>query len=139
MPNKRKANRPKANTAKATPPNGRSRRRIGKKRRVRLPMERLLSKLPNGNGFIRLMESNFTFAIFIAIIGLLYIWNAHYAEKLAREEGELKTEIKELRSEYMTLNARLSVARQQTSLEEVVDSLGLEPLKQPPFKIYRDE
>lgn len=86
------------------------------------------------------LQRNLAFTIFLVCIGLGYIWTANYAEKQARRAEALKQELKELKSEYMTLNARLSVRRKQSQVARVVDSLGLEPLHEPPYKlILRNE
>jgi Bacteriodetes cell division protein (FtsL-like) len=87
--------------------------------------------------FWRRLERNFGFAVLLALLAGLYIWNAHRAEKQARAEARLRDEIKELRSDYMTRNARISVARQQTSIRERADSLGLIVPEQPPFRLNR--
>jgi hypothetical protein len=67
---------------------------------------------------------------------MTYIYNAHLAEKQARTEHELKKELQELESDYMALNAKLSMARTQSAVTVVADSLGLKHLQESPYKIY---
>jgi hypothetical protein len=80
-------------------------------------------------------QRNVAFTLFVAGIGLLYVWNAHDIQRRARRVDQLQKEIKELKSEYMTINAELSVRRKQSNIRTVVDSMGLKPLTAPPFSL----
>lgn len=85
------------------------------------------------------LRNQLGFTIFLTLIGLLYVANAHHAEYQARREQKLKEELKALKSEAFTLNARLSRARKQSEVAEVVDTLGLQPLTSPPHRIHLQE
>lgn len=89
----------------------------------------------SSNSIFSFVEKRLFFSLFLTAIGLFYIWNAHYAEKQARYAEGLRQELKELKSEYMTLNAELSVSRTQSQIANIVDSLGLKSLTEPPFKL----
>ena len=111
-----------------------TRQREPTQKRRRLPNVRISADLYGW------LQRNLLFTLFLVGIGLAYIYTANYAEKQARRAETLKDELKELKSEYMTLNARLSVRRKQSQVARVVDSLGLEPLRHPPYKlIIQDE
>ena len=84
---------------------------------------------------LELLDSNMTFAAFVAVILLIFNWNSHLAEKKARSANALRQEIKELKSEFMTLNARLSTNRQQSEITRSADTLGLSLPEQPPYKL----
>lgn len=84
---------------------------------------------------LALLDSNLTFATFVAAVLILFIWNSHLAEKKARHADALRLEIKELKSEYMTLGARLSTRRQQSEISRHADSLGLRLPDEPPYKL----
>ena len=47
----------------------------------------------------------FPMFFFIAGLGLFYIYNAHYAQRVVRRTDDVKDEIKELRAEYSTFAA----------------------------------
>jgi hypothetical protein len=79
------------------------------------------------------LEKNLAFAGFLTLLGVLYIWNTHQAAEKARTETSLRNELRDLKSEYLTLNARISVARQQTSILQMADSLGLHVPAEPPY------
>ncbi len=87
------------------------------------------------NNLLAFVQRNLRFLLFLTGIGLLYVWNAHQAEKGARKADALGRQIKELKTEYMTLSAQLSVARQHSQIALRVDSLGLKPLSEPPFTL----
>ncbi len=86
------------------------------------------------NGW-EIIEKNLVFALFLTGIGLLYIWNTHRAERIARYSDQLQREIRELKSEYMTLHAQMSLNRRQTDMMRIIDSLKLKPMEQPPFRL----
>ncbi len=80
-------------------------------------------------------QRNLAFSLFLTALGLFYVWNAHDVQRRARYVDELQEELKEYKSEYMTVNAELSVRRKQSNVRTVVDSIGLKPLSAPPFKL----
>lgn len=88
-----------------------------------------------GNNFFHLLEQNLAFALFLSAIGFVYIWNAHFAERQAREVEEMRRDLKELKSEYMTLSAKQSRLQKQTQILKKADALKLEPLEKPPYKL----
>lgn len=107
------------------------RRRTGSSRpRFRLPF-----RVPNQGRMFRVLEGNLVFVIFLAVLGVGYIWNAHYSVRQAHLEAGLKEELKEMKSAYTALNAELSVARQQTSILATADSLGLHIPAEPPYRL----
>lgn len=88
-----------------------------------------------GNNLFQLLEQNLAFALFLSAIGFVYIWNAHFAEKQAREVDNMRKELKELKSECMTLNAHKSKLQKQTQIQKKAEDLKLRPLEQPPYKL----
>ncbi len=78
------------------------------------------------------------FAIFLVVVGLIYIWNAHTAEKQVRRRDTLNHEIRELKSKYTTLNSELSYGTRQSEIADRVDTLGLTILTDPPFDLTEE-
>lgn len=103
--------------------------------RFRLDLGRLWNRLTGRLSLVRLVEQNLRFSVFLTAIGLFYIWNAHAAEHRARKLDHLEEDLKALKSNYMTLNARLSDARKQSSIRREVDPRGLEPLEEAPYRL----
>ncbi|MCE3008284.1 MAG: hypothetical protein LW884_08075 [Bacteroidetes bacterium] len=94
-----------------------------------------LSLRPGRISLLGLMQRNLVFAAFLTLIGLAYIWSSHLAERHARQVDRLSEEVKELESEYNTLNAQLSRIRKQSTLVGQMDSLGLQRPEEPPIQL----
>jgi hypothetical protein len=94
----------------------------------------LTQSLRPRQGLSGLLTRNLAFGIFLTMVALAHVWNSHYAERQARQADQMQRDLKELKSEYMTLNAFLSKHRQQSEIAPAVDTLlGLRPLSQPPY------
>lgn len=75
------------------------------------------------------------FIIFIALLGMIYIGNRHFAEKNIRDIDKISKEVKELSWDYKTLKSDLMLKSTQTEVAKLVDTLGLKELIEPPKKI----
>lgn len=104
-----------------------------KKWNIRLP--KLTWGKTLGGGYVLRFGNNMPFVLWLTLIAMVYIYNGHIAERQARKLDKLQEDLKELKSEYMTVNAELSVYRKQTALKTLVDSIGLRPLDKPPYKL----
>ncbi len=78
---------------------------------------------------------NLPFIFFLAALCILYIANAHYAEKNMREMSQMEKEMNELRWEYMTTKAQLEYLSKQSEVARLVEKSGLKELREPPDKI----
>lgn len=85
-----------------------------------------------------LVDNYLRFVVFLAIIGLVYIWNSHYAEKQVKEMAKLKKEVKQLKSKYLEKRATLSAGTQYTVIRDQADSLGLKKISEPAFKLVKE-
>jgi hypothetical protein len=84
---------------------------------------------------LRKVDDYLRFVIFLALIGMAYIWNTHYAEKQVREWDIKKQEVKSLKARYTLKQSNLSAATRFTEIRAIADSLGLEDLDAPPYKL----
>jgi hypothetical protein len=75
------------------------------------------------------------FILFLFIICVAYIYFNHLAENRVREIGKVKSELKELRSEYLEAKNDLEKRSMQTQVASIVDTFGLHELTTPPKKI----
>jgi len=82
-----------------------------------------------------MMMKQIPFALFIVVLLLIHIWNAHNTEKIIRKTDKLNREIKELRSEYISILSDLMSESKQSSVAKKLDTLGIKELTAPPFKI----
>lgn len=77
------------------------------------------------------------FIFFLAFLGLILITNRNSSEKTIRHIEVLQDSLKELRSEYITISAKLmSISRPSEVINRVEESgLGLEEPVNPPQKL----
>lgn len=78
---------------------------------------------------------NLPFVFFLAAIAIIYIANAHYAEKNIREMSQIEKEMNEMRWEYMTTKSELEYISKQSEVAKMIEPSGLKELQEPPKKI----
>lgn len=79
------------------------------------------------------------FILFIAGLAILYIANAHYAEKTTKSIYEIDKDLKELRWNFMATESELQNLSKQSQVAKMVDPQGLKELATPPIKIQWHE
>lgn len=74
---------------------------------------------------------------FLVLLGLVYIGIGYSAEDSVRQINRNKSELKEMRSEYITIKSDLMYATKQSELIKILHAKGLtlEESFQPPKKI----
>ncbi len=77
--------------------------------------------------------------LFVMLLGILYIGNAHHADKTVREINRAQSEVEDLRADYTTLKADVMFASKQSEVARRVKELGLKESIDPPFKIVVDD
>lgn len=99
------------------------------------------------NAFVALMSGNLLtqdvvvrhlpFTLFLAGLGLVYIANGYLAESLVRSISKTQIEIKELRSEQISIKSELNNTIIESELKKIISdrSMGLEESFDPPKKI----
>jgi len=68
------------------------------------PISGQKKKVKLGFGLAALMK-NVTFVFFLAFLGVLYIYNSHYAESNLRKTKKLENQIREAKWEFMSLKS----------------------------------
>ena len=109
------------------------------KQKAELPKNFLTTLLTEGVISKELATQMMPFVIFLAMLGMVYIANKHFAEKTIREIDKLNKEVKELGYDFKTLKADLMLKSTQTEVAKQVDTLGLKELVEPPKKILIKE
>ena len=87
-----------------------------------LEKEKLINQLP--------------FILYIFFLLLLYIANAYYGEKTVFRIEQYKSEMIELRSEYISSKTRLMTGTNISRLSEKLKSENIFPSHTPPGKIF---
>ncbi len=78
---------------------------------------------------------NLTFVLFVAFLVLMYIANAHYAEKKVRMIQVLQKEVKEIRSTYIAQKSDLMLNSKLTEIEKDMQPFDLKISNQRPLKV----
>ncbi|MEO1517785.1 MAG: FtsL-like putative cell division protein [Bacteroidota bacterium] len=92
-----------------------------------------------GNMSAVMVLKNFPLVLFVGFLLLVYIANAHYAEKKVRMIQGLEGEVKELRWHYISLKTELIRRTKRSELVDKVGQKGLKPLKGKSRKIVLKE
>lgn len=89
----------------------------------------LIGGIISGNILARdAVQKRYLYMLFVALLGIIYIYNVFYMQQLYRRQARLTREVKELRTEAMALSsARMQATRQSSIVREVkARGLGLE-------------
>ena len=73
--------------------------------------------------------------LFLFVIGVFYVGNTHYHEKMVRKIAQLEQETAALRVDYTTLQAGYMFDSKQSEVAKRVAQLGLYETPYPPLKI----
>ncbi len=76
--------------------------------------------------------------LFFFVIGVFYVGNTHYHEKMVRKIDQLEQEVDALKVEYTTLNADYMFDSKRSEVAKRVAKLGLETAPYPPLKIKQE-
>lgn len=72
-----------------------------------------------------LVLKNLPFVLFLSFLTVIYIANAHLAEKQVRQIQALQKEVKELKRQYNSLKSETMYKSRLSEVGEDVESLGL--------------
>ncbi len=96
----------------------------------------LLAAVLNGSFLTReQVLGNMPFLLFIAGLMLVYIGYGYWTERTVRDLHRTDADLKELRSEYITVRSHLDRTEQQSQVAEDISGLGLRESRVPPRKI----
>ncbi len=82
---------------------------------------------------------NMRFILFCAGLMLAYIAYGYWTERTVRQLDKTNAELKEMRSEYLTVRSHLEQAQQQSHVAGDIQSLGLKESKTPPMRLKVEE
>lgn len=78
---------------------------------------------------------NLVFVLFLGLVAMIYIANAHYAQRTVRDIKILQEELKEKRRIHNALNAEVMHKSKKAEIAGAVEHLGIKPSNQAPKKI----
>jgi len=79
------------------------------------------------------------FVFFLVVVSICYISYGYYAEKTVKQMSILEMEVKDLKSQNLTLQSKLELKKQQSSVATSIAGMELTESVIPPFKIYINE
>jgi hypothetical protein len=93
------------------------------------------------NGTFLTRESvlgNMSFILFASFLMICYISYGYFTERTVRDLQRVDQELKELRSEYITIRSELEKTEQQSKVAQNISALGLKETLEPPRKLEAD-
>lgn len=78
---------------------------------------------------------NWRMIIFLSVLALVMIASSHRADQKVHEIARLKTDVQELRSEYVAARLELRKLKMLSAVTSKMESKGIVPSKVPPKKI----
>jgi len=86
------------------------------------------------------VTGNIFFLLYAALLAIIYIANTYNTEKKFKAIERTKSELKELRYEYITAKSALMFQGRQSEISRRAAKLGLREASMPPYKIlYKGE
>jgi hypothetical protein len=81
------------------------------------------------------VTGNLLYILYVALLAMIYIANTYYTEKKFKTIERTKSDLKELRYEYITTKSILMFQGRQSEISKRAVNQGLKEAKMPPFKI----
>lgn len=79
------------------------------------------------------------FVFFLTFLGIMYIANGYYAQGIVRDLQKTGNEVKELRSEYITIKSDLNYKSKQSQVAQATKEIEVYESTTPPTKIVVDK
>jgi hypothetical protein len=98
---------------------------------VNAPLKFDLKKVFNYKWIVK----NIPFFLFLSALAVLYIYNGHMADKLAKKIAATERNIKELEYEYKTIKAEVIYRSKASELVKAVEPLGLKESNTAPVSL----
>lgn len=115
---------------------GEADRKAPRKRSGAAALPRAMVDVLNGSFLTReSVLGNMPFILFCAGLMLAYIGYGYWTERTVRDLDRTNAEVKEMRSEYLTVRSHLEQAQQQSHVAGDISALGLKESKTPPMRI----
>ena len=78
---------------------------------------------------------NWRFVLFLVLLAIISIAASHQTDKKIYEIAQLKYELKELKTEFVSTRTNLVYKKMEKQMIRKAKKFGLEPSKHPPIKI----
>ncbi len=82
---------------------------------------------------------NMPFILFLTGLMLFYIGYGYWTERTVRELDSTSSELKEMRSEYITVRSHLERSERQSQVAGDISGMGLRESRVPPMRLQVDK
>lgn len=95
------------------------------------------SESSNGLHSLKELSSNqiLGLIVFIGLLAIPYVYNSHQSDKKHRRSEKVKSELKELRAEYITLKSEIVGQNKQSDVAKRLSDKGLTPISEAPVDL----
>ncbi len=80
-------------------------------------------------------EKNWPFILYLSLLALIMIASSHSADQKVHQIARLRSEMKELNSEFIDTRSRLMLESMESKVVQRASEMGLERSEHPPMKI----
>lgn len=77
--------------------------------------------------------------LYVTVFVIVYIANGHYAERNVRKIEKLKSEVEDLRADYITIKSEYMFQSKQSEVAKRAEPMGIYESSEPPVKIIVSE
>lgn len=137
---KKEEEAPEATAAEAKPRTAAPKKSSGQSAAARVP--KMMIGVLNGSFLTKeKVLGNMPFILFCAGLMITYIAYGYHTERVVRDLHRVDAELKELRSEHITVRSQLEKLEQQSQVAAGIGELGLKESRVPPVKmeVEKDE
>jgi cell division protein FtsL len=86
-------------------------------------------------GFEASFENSLGVLLFLGILCIPYIYISHLTHKKYRQSEKIKSELKELRAEYITLKSEIVGQNKQSDISKKLRELNIQELSEAPIDL----
>lgn len=118
---------------------------MNKRKETAVPASKAKGKRTFSRGLINVLNgtfltrekvlANMPFLLFVAGLMVAYISYGYWTERTVRDLDRTSNELKEMRSEYITVRSHLERAERQSQVADDIGGLGLRESRVPPLRI----
>ena len=85
------------------------------------------------------ISKHFSFILLLTLLGVIYIANAHQAERKLRKISKMERLVEDAKSEYQEVKSDIIYKCTESQLAKALEGKGLKKNEEPPLKIESDQ
>ena len=88
---------------------------------------------------MRNLSKHLSFILLLTFLGVIYIANAHQAERKLRKIARMERSVEDAKSEYQEVKSDIIFKCTESQLAKLLEGKGLKKNETPPLKIDSDQ